>query len=451
MSSSRIGGRRATVLAAAVLMLAGVLTGCSDDSDAKVLEVWTPNFSTEDMPAQRKIAREFEKRNPGVEVNIVGKPGTGGEDSTAVINAVRGGDPPDLYVIGRFATAQQASIGLLTDLQPFIEKDQKDGKGDLSEKYLDFATAESTYNGHMYSLPFDSDVRGLVYNKDVMRDAGVDLDLLDPANGPITTEQMMQIAEKVNKVDKDGNYTRMGIVPWSAEASPTTWALIRGAEYYQQDGCELTMDTPEFVETFEDYARWAEELGYAKTSTFEASYELGEQNPAQTALFTGRLGMQITGNWTLSNIRSYAPDLDYGVTWLPVVEKGDRPATWSGGFALAVPSGVDDPELSYEFAKFMAGPVGQKIYATDTNRLPTWEALQDDKDITAGQGFFPELLPYASSRPPLPVAQQIWNTLGTGMEAVVTGDQTPEEALQTIESQVEPQMEQFCPYRMDQP
>lgn len=447
MNRIRPPRRAAVAIGLSALVMGTVLAGCSDDGDTRTLQVWTPNSSTTDMEAQRKIADLFEEENPGVDVKFVAKPGTGGSDATAIINAVRGGEPPDLFVVDRFTTAQQASIGLLTNLQPFIDADDKD----LPNKFQDFARAESTYQGDMYSLPLDTDVRGLIYNKKVLRDAGVDLDQLDPANGPITIDQMMRIAERVNETNENGNYTRMGIIPWTNEASPTTWALIRGAEYYDQSRCELTMDEPAFLQTFQDYQKWAEQLGYQKTSTFEASYELGEQDPARKAMFTDRLGMVITGNYELSNIKSYAPDLDYGVTWLPVVEKGDDPVTWSGGFALSIPTGADNPELSYEFAKFMTGKVGQKIYATDTNRLPTWKALQDDEEIAAAQDFFPEMLPYSMNRPALPVGQRIWDGLTSGMEAVTIGDQTPEEAVEELQRRVAPEMEQFCPYQMDQP
>lgn len=434
---------RATAAVLCLLLAGSVLAGCSGDRGDKHLLVWTALSGEFDMKGEKAAIKAFEKQNPGVTVDIVGKAGQFTGDNTSAITAVRGGNPPNVIVADRFTVAQQAAIGLLTDLQPFVDKDG----GNFMNNYLSYAVDESSYLGDTYALPYDTDARGLFYNKDVMKQAGIDPSVLDPKNGPPTIKKVMRLAKKMNKTNKHGNYTRMGFIPWDAQGFYATWGLLHGAKYFDGKTCEVTLTEPAFQKAYQEFSKWAKELDYSKVQTFLATYRPPNQPPSQSPLYTGHLGMAIDGNFALPSIKKYAPKLNYGVTYLPVEHKGDPPFTWSGGFGVTMPKGASNQELTWKFMKFFAGEQGQRLYMKTASKIPTWKSLVEDKSVTGDLGIFPSMIKFSTNRPALPVGGAIANAMTASQEAVLAG-MPPKQALQRAQDRVQPQMEQYCPFHL---
>jgi multiple sugar transport system substrate-binding protein len=444
MRTPRIRPRRLVLAALALVMVAATGAACSNDRGDNELLVWTSLGGEIDIKPQQEIIAEFEKQNPGVHVQIVPKAGRFTGDNTALIAAVRAKEPPNVFITDRFTVANQASTGLLANLSPRVEADGEN----LADNYLPFAIAEASYNGDLYALPFDTDARGLYYNKKTLREAGVDPEVLDPSNGPPTIDEVLEIAEQVNETDDKGNYTRMGMIPWDGQAFHATWGLINKAKWYDDSSCEITAQSPGWEKTFEMFRAWSERFDYQRVSAYLATYRPPNADPTTSPFYTGRLGMAIDGNWSLASIKQYAPKLDYGVTYMPVAEEGDEPMTWAGGFALVMPSNVQNPDLTWKFMKFYAGEPGQRIYAKGASKIPTWKSLIDDKSVTGEQGIFPSMMKYATNRPALPVGAQISDAMGAAQTSVLLGEVTPEEALQQVQDRVGPQMKQFCPFTL---
>lgn len=435
--------RRSVLGLAAAATLGPLAAACSTRSDPNELVVWTPLTDTVSFPAQQAIVANFEKAHPGVHVTLAKKPSQGTGDATSIITAVRSGTAPDVYIADRFTVAQYAGIGLLESIQPFVNAA---GGPEFTGKYLGYAMTEATYNGQAYGLPFDTDDRALFYNKTLLRNAGVDIDLLDPKNGPISVDELVPMAAKANKQDAHGNYTVIGFIPWSGQGFYATWALGFGAKYFDNASCAVTLTEPAFRQTFEDFRAWSRALDYNKVTAFTATYQPPNAPPSQTPFLTNHLAMAIDGNFGLPSLRKYAKDLDYGVTYLPVAKKGDKPFTWAGGFAATVPKGAKNPKLAFEFMTYLTGEAGQRLYTKETAHLPTWKSLLDDAELISDQKFFADILQYARSRPPLPVGAQLDDAMNTASQAVLLGDSTPAQALQIAQTRIQDQMKDFCSY-----
>jgi multiple sugar transport system substrate-binding protein len=151
----------------------------------------------------------------------------------------------------------------------------------------------------------------------------------------------------------------------------------------------------------------------------------------------------ITGNWVFSTMKKVAPDLDYGVTYIPAPD--GLKTTWSGGWSLAILQGSKNIEGAYDFIRFAAGEEGQTLLVKDASSLPTLNALMQNKDLFAPEySFFLSLLPVSKSRPPLPVGALYWDKLKEAEEAVISNSQTPEDALKAVVDAVQPQMDRYC-------
>ncbi|WP_114558945.1 ABC transporter substrate-binding protein [Desertihabitans aurantiacus] len=439
---------RAVGLALTCLLLV-VAAGCAPARQPDEIVVWTKEAGTDQLEQQRKMLDRFEAEHPGTTVRLVPFFGRGDADATALITAVRGGTGPDVFVADRFTINQFASLGLLQSLQPRVDAEP----AGFTDDYLPFALAEATYQQELYGLPWHTDTRGLFYNRQVLRDAGVDLSLLDPANGPMTIEELRAVADQVTTTDEAGSYETMGFVPWSDQAWPFTWGQVLGATYYDQQTCTIAVDDPGFRGIYELYDEWARDLDYARTDAFLASYAPESAPEGTSPLYNGRLAMQINYSGFAFNIEKYAPDLDWGVTYPPVAEEGDDPITWSGGPAFTIPTGAANADGGWELAKFMTSAEGQREWSGSQDNLPTQTAVLDDPEVTEGLEFFAGMLRdgYSSSRPPLPVGSELWETMNTGREAVLVGDSTPDEVMAEIRRRIQPQLDPYCPLTLTPP
>ncbi|MBO0779728.1 MAG: ABC transporter substrate-binding protein [Ktedonobacteraceae bacterium] len=442
MVMKRFGLRGLLFLPLMLSLLTMMLSSCGASRGPNELVFWTANTGDIDMSAQKQIVDAFNKANPDLHVTLVGVPG-GISNLAPLVTAVRGGTGPDVYFLDRFTVSQFAAIGLLNDLQPYVSKEGQD----LSQLYEPFAWQETQFQGHTYALPMDTDARALYYNKDLLSQAGVDPAILDPKNGPISIDTLKQIAFKVNHKDSRGAYDRLGFIPWDNQAFHVTWALDFGAKFIDKAKCQVTPTEPAMMESLQLINDWAKELDPHKVQAFLDTYQPANSPPSQTAFFTGHLAMELTGDWELSSLQKYAPNLHYGITYVPVMS-GKTPFTWAGGFSTVMPTNAHNPQGAYRFMRFMTGPDGQRIYTKVTTHLPTYKSLlTDDSLFDTNHRFFTKMLSDAHSRPPMPVWSQLWDEFNTASDKVRLGEATPQQALQSVYDRVQPQLVQYCPLR----
>lgn len=438
----RICFRLLTLLILSLLLAACSLTGGRDPHE---IVYWTSQTDPIGIKTQHIAIAAFEKKYPYYHVRMVGMPSQGTGDATSLITAVRGGSPPDAFFIDRFTVSQQASIGLLTDLTPYIQSDHEN----LARHYLPFAWGEVNYLHHPYALPMGTDARGVYYNKDVLQQAGIDPANLDPSHGPMTIAEMLALAQKMNRTDARGNYTQLGFIPWGGQGEHATWALNLGAKYFNAKTCQVTLQEPAILQTYTYFQQWARQLNYAKVDTFTATYQPPNAPPGQTPFYTGHLGLGIDGDWNITGIEQYAPKLNYGITYLPVQHKGDKPFTWSGGFAAAVPTGAPNAAGGYKFIRFLAGEEGQRVYAEASHQMPTWSSLYSDHKLFTGpRKIFADMMAYSHSRVPLPVGAQLWDSMDSAQQEILLGNKSPEQAMSEAQTRIQPQMQQYCPFKL---
>ena len=392
--------------------------------------------------AYQKAAEEFGQKNPKFKVSVEVVPGSE-TDVAKLMTAVRSGAGPDVAVVDRFTVAQRAATGLLVDLTPLMKKEGKD----LSQEYSEGPWAEVLYQNKVYALPTNTDARVLFYNKQLLKEAGIDLSEFDPAKGPMDPKRFQEIAFKLNQTDSSGAYTRIGFVPWLEQGWGYTWGYAFGGSFFDFTNCKVTATDPGVVKGYQFLYDWAKALNPQKARTFVDTYwqwpAVGTLPDAQMPFFTGRVAFVITGNWIFATMKNVAPNLDYGVTYIPAPD--GLKSTWSGGWSLAILQGAKNVEAAYEFLRFAAGEAGQTLLVKNASSLPTIKALMQNKDLFAPEySFFLSLLPVSKSRPPLPVGALYWDKLKEAEEAVIANSATPEEALKAVVDAVQPQMDRFC-------
>ena len=315
------------------------------------LKFWiNSSLGAHEKAAYQKAADEYGQKNPNVKVNVETVPGSE-TDAAKLMTAVRSGVGPDLAVLDRFTIAQRASTGLLTDLTPFIKKEGKD----LSEEYSSGPWKEVIYQNKIYALPTDTDARVLFYNKQILKEAGIDLSEFDPAHGPIAPDRFKEIAFKLNQTDSSGAYTRIGFVPWLEQGWGYTWGYAFAGNFFDPATCKVTASDPGVVKGYQFLFDWAKALDPQKARTFVDTYwqwpSVGTLPDAQMPFFTGKVAFVITGNWVFPLMKEVAPNLDYGVTYIPAPD--GLKTSWSGGWSVVIPQGVKNAEAAYAFLRFV--------------------------------------------------------------------------------------------------
>jgi len=413
-------------------------TGCQRSSQTDEVIFWTSHGPPANSTLE-KIVANYNATNPEVRVKFVQVPGSE-TDTTALMTAVRGGTGPDVYMLDRFIVAQRAADGILEDLTDILDAIDPEYK----DKVLPFAWAETQFKGRTWAFPFDTDTRGLFYNKDMLRDAGVDPSILDRNRGPITIAQLRDISRRVDTRNAQGNYTRVGFIPQLQQGWHYTWGFNFGGEFVDSTGMNVTPTHPGIIAGFQFLYDWNREMGVTQVQNFISSYSPPNNPPQNDPFITGNLAMMITGDWHVNTMERYAPDVDWGVTYIPVPRAGDKPSTWAGGWSMVIPKGSTKIEAAVKFMIYICGYDGQKLYFQENGNAPTLFDLLNEEDLfPPNKQYFQETLGFTRNRPPLPVGALYWDALSTAQDMVVQNVQQPLQALQQAAAQVQPQLDRF--------
>lgn len=399
------------------------------------------------LEALQKIGEDFNAASTTSIVEVVQRPPAEVTDSSSLITAVRGGSGPDAYLLDRFIVAERAANGLLQDLTPLLEEAGENT--DLTEKWVDFAAAEATYNNGVYALPFDTDVRALFYNTKLLTDAGVDMSAFDKANGPTTYDKLAEASAMLN-VDDGTNFSQVGYIPYFGQAgSLYTDGFAWGGEFFDWEKCEATPDNAQVAAAAQWGRDFCNNLGFDKLYAFAQNAMRPGAAPTDSPFIQGRLGAVIDGNWNFPNFEKYIPDVEIGYTFTPVPKEGDTSYTWAGGWSGVIPQGAKNVEGAFEFVQYLCGPDGSRTYTTLNNNLPVLRELLADKSLFSEdlQWFVNELFPTTKNRPPLPVGAKYWDDLKSAWEGIYLGESEVDAALQTCKQSVQSAIDAggYCP------
>lgn len=404
---------------------------------------WT-TFSADGLANVTAIVDAFNAQSADVAVEIVQLPPAEVSDSSKLLTAVRGGTGPDIYHLDRFIVAERAAQGALQDLTQLCNDNGIDPS--LAD-WVSFAAAEALYNGAPYALPFDTDLRGVYYNNTLAAAHGVDISRMDPENGPITWDAFTELAAQFDVTDANGNFTQMGFVPQFAQSSPYTYGYSFGGTFMDYDNCQVTPDNEAVVagETFVyDYNA---AKGPDKVQAFIQAATVVGAPPTESPFNQGRLAFLLSGDWEIQSIPKYNPEMDFGITYIPVPSEGAEPSTWAGGWSTVIPQGAKQPEAAFQFMQFICGAEGQRMYTLSSAHTPTLRSVFSDPSIFSEKHrfFIENLLNVTQTRPPLPVGAKYWDELEAAQDAIALNQVDAATAMAAVKANTQPLMDAFCP------
>ncbi|MEW1760218.1 sugar ABC transporter substrate-binding protein [Streptomyces cyaneofuscatus] len=157
--------------AAAVAVLALLLTGCSGsgddgrDADGTIrLRFQSLAWQKESVDANKRLVKEWNAAHPDVQVDYV--QGSWDNVHDQLLTSFEGGEAPDIIHDASDDLADFAYGGYLADLRPLLPERLK---ADIPEQ----SWRTTTFDGGIYGVPFLQEPRVLIANTEILKASGV--------------------------------------------------------------------------------------------------------------------------------------------------------------------------------------------------------------------------------------------------------------------------------------
>lgn len=423
------------------LMLAAVL--CCAPLLACAQEVRYLLWDSDQQPAYRQCAAQFEQRHPGIRIRISQ---IGWADYwTAISTGIIAGTAPDVFVNHLAKFPELARNRQLLDLVPLVRRDRLDPQAFTPGLYGVWAR-----DGRQYALPKDWDTVALAVNLELAEKAGVTREELQSMDwNPVDGGSFERIARRLttDAAGRSGThpqFDRKRVRVWGFQTpgpggalGQTEWSHFAGSTGFTLQerpwAPRLQYDDPRLAQTI-DYIASLPRKGIS--ARFDLTRSLGS-----AAMFiAGKAAMVPEGSWTVSN---FARNAKFRHAWvpLPVGPSGQR-ASMMNGLGDSIWAGTKVPEAAWKWVRFMASPDCQRLVAASGVAYPSLrgfaeQAVEAQRRRGADASAF---LVMAQSRTfPMPIADhgaEIHEMVGTAIESVLVGKADARTALRTVDAKV---------------
>lgn len=350
------------VLAGALTMTAMTATAAlADDSE---ITIWSPadKESIENWWTDR-IA-EWNKENPDIQVS---REAIDRSDSYAydnkVATAVTSNDLPSIFFVDGPQVSYYAANGIIVPLNDYFSDD------DLKD-FVPSTVAQCTYDGKLYAISATESSVAFYYNKDYLKECGVDVADLDSRtiDNPITWSELEEIAKKCT-TDK---YVGTHIIMDHGEGLPYALEpmyISEGKDYISADGSEA-----------DGYVNSKEAV---KTTTFLADLiAKGYANvePISDEFLNGACATMIGGSWDVATLENNA-DFDWGVTYYPVSDDTKKAVSPCGDWSAAISKDCKNVEGAGKFLQWLMSTDNVASYAAAIAKPATRNSAYETEEM----------------------------------------------------------------------
>jgi multiple sugar transport system substrate-binding protein len=407
-----------------ILALSLALAGCAREATEvggrKVVRVWHVWGGTM-AEGFTRICDTYQRAHP----EIILKPVFAANDlatNQKFFTAVAANKPPEIIFVDGPQVASWAEWGALQPLTGLCRE-----AGITGDDYFRPCWLQNEYRGDVWAMTFCADPNfGFVWSKQAFREVG-----LDPEQPPRNIAELDRCAHALTKRQGD-ELLRIGLIPWSqygAANSIFTWGWAFGGDFFDPATQRLTADDPRVVKALEWMASYAQEYDVTRIAGLERGFGAAEQNP----FITGKVAMMCLHIGGIADLARYAPNLDYGVTFIPAPPDGEQRSSWVGGWCVALPRGAANGREAWEFVRWMcATPEGTQLVGEAGGLFPGWKASPYLRQVRAKRHyakFLQVLQECRHQRPVMPVQARYMRELSRAVDAAVYGKLTPAAAL----------------------
>lgn len=396
----------AGVMALGLAACSGTKTDSADSGSASggqvTVEMWDYLSGETANDSINAAIAEFEKANPDIKVKRTTF--AFADLSKSILQGSVGGQVPDVAVVDVVDNQNFASLGMLKDLS---------NDGINKSDFFEGPWSSVVYEGKTYGIPLNSNNLALYYNKQMLKDAGVEV--------PTDWASLKEVAKKTTKGDVKG------IAISAVKSESATFQVL---PFVWQTGGDL-----------KDYATsGATALAYLRGLIDDGSMSEAvtnyTQEDARTQFITGKSAMMINGPWELATLTKDA-QFDWDVAPLP---KDKRAATSMGGENVVVMNGAKQSDAAVKLAKYLTSAEGAKIYCDGSGQLSSRPDLKGKLKLSedAKNKVFESQLADAHARAYGKDYPKISEAIQLSMQEALTGASTPEAAAKKAAETITP-------------
>ncbi len=333
-----------------------------------------------------------------------------------VLSGVAAGSPPDAVQMNSTQILELAQQGALQPLNNLLD-------AKTLAVYQKQALSAFTFEGKVYGVPDYASPRIILFNKDILKKAGLDGQDLPRTQGGIIAWAKI-IAEKAGV---------FGFSPLIANADLLKVFQEEGLPIFSSDRKKAVFNSPAHVALLQKYM----DLRKANVFSEESMKGIGASYNLYTA---GKLGMCIVGITFIPRLANDAAAI-FKVTAVAPNPIAAGQITQASTFAYAVPTGTKNPKASAALAAWLTNDENQLAFAKRAGTVfPTTVRAARDPYFTSGKNSenLVDLGRFAGSQtmksakeltPVVPNASTLNKAIKDNVEAAIFGQKTARAAL----------------------
>jgi sn-glycerol 3-phosphate transport system substrate-binding protein len=415
-----------------------------DDADGEVKVTFWHAMDGTNGQTLEKLADDFNKENKG-KISIEPVYQGDYDDSIAKFKAaVQSGSTPALVQTYDLGLQFMIDSGVVVPMQSFIDRDDFD-----VSKIQENIAGYYTVSDKLWSMPFNTSMPVLYYNKTLFDKAG-----LDPDKAPETLDEVREAADALSK--KNGGPAEFGfnaaIYGWYVEQI----IACSGELYCEPDNgrgseraSKFSFDNEPAITFLEWWKKMVDDGVAGNTGR--------DTTDAQDAFKSGTIGIFLESTGMLGGVQEAAKagNFEVGVGYYPRIEKNDFGPIIGGASLFVVGEDHEDAEkeAAWQFVQFLAQPENQATWHTGTGYFPaSTEALDEPEDVKWRKKFpqfdvaVQQLDDTELSKPTqggsAGVMPQARKAVEEAWEAVIQGGDAKEELTKAVES-LQDQLEEY--------
>lgn len=362
-----------------------------------------------------ELIATFESQNPGVKVRWVDVPWSAMESK--ILTAVSAKTAPDVVNLNPDFASQLASRNAWLDLDAKVPQT-------VRQEYLPNIWNASTLNGKSFGLPWYLSSSVTIYNKDLLKQAGI-------SKPPATYAELGQIAQQIK--DKTGKYAFFITLVPEDSAQVLESFVQMGVQLVDAQG-KAAFNTPAGKAAFQ---YWVDL--YKKGLLPREVLTQGHQHAIELYQ-AGETAMLGSGAEFIETIAKNAPGIAKASAVAPQIT-GETGKKNVAVMNLVIPRNTDKPDEALKFGLFVTNTQNQLAFAKTANVLPSTakaveeykRALASDKNVSSveqGRSISASQLSQAEVLvPAMKNLNVLQKAIYENMQAAMLGEKTVDQAV----------------------
>jgi len=359
-----------------VSLVVFILFGCSSKKDGVTIFVYG---QTHERGIYQKIIEKFTE-DTGIKVNAQLVNADGYQNTLSASLGTK--NAPDVFYVNPADIGTFANNRVILDLIPYLEAEKESDGFDYNQfmeetlKYYkyDTTTKKRGEGDALWAIPKDTSSYPMAYNRLIVnravengrweaetkkgiwanRDGGMPLpweaDPTEEGNKQIvyTWEEFTNASRALSFTEDNTTFFGTALLDTWAMHS---WIWAAGGDWLSPDGKTVTVNTPEFINGFNEFIELMDYRGVSQTRE-----QMGIK-PHYDRWMSGEVGFFNVGVWDVAAFEGVSKDiLDYGLMPTPRLnrEEGNTWYTYVGTLGYAVSSRSQVPDDAVKLALYMS-------------------------------------------------------------------------------------------------